>query len=134
MRKKDKMGIRSDVVVALKMNVMNALTQDMQKWLKEDCDEVHWGCDLPLRFDPKDDGVAFMWDQIKWYTDDDPDLIKLYAALHDLEMYDDFVVLVACSEYPGDHDGDMGSWYNNPWEFHKRTVCEIGGVLKEGVE
>jgi len=125
------MGIRSDVVVARRTSAYNALTQDMQEWLKKDSHITHWGCDLPLRFDPKDDGVAFMWDQVKWYDHDDPELIKLYAALHDLEMYDDLVIIVACSEYPGDHDGDMGSWYSNPWEFHKRTVCEIGGVFDE---
>jgi len=124
------MGIRSNVVVALRTEAYNALTKDMQEWLKKDSHITHWACDLPESFDySKDDGVAFMWDQVKWYSEEDPELLELYSALHALEMYDDLVVIVACSEYPGDHDGDMGSWYSNPWEFYKYTVCDIGGVF-----
>jgi hypothetical protein len=122
------MGVRSDVVVALKMGAFNRLPKSTQEWLKRDCNNVHWACDLKDGVDLKDDGVAFRWDAVKWYASEYSEIVTLYKDLQG-EDCEDYLVISACSEYPTSDEDDRGAWYENPWEFYKCTTCTVEGVV-----
>ncbi|MBC8226327.1 MAG: hypothetical protein H8E74_04210 [Gammaproteobacteria bacterium] len=68
-----------------------------------------------------EEGMLFYTEGVKWYHDMSPDLMALYRDLGSLDDDDDFLVIVACSEYPADTEGDVGGWYDNPWSAHKCT-------------
>ena len=111
------MGIRSEVVVAMKMDVYNKLTPATVEWLNTISD----GHDL------RDDGegISFRFDYIKWYTDTYPPITQLYKELLDLECDEDYYIIDACSEYPDNNESDLGSWCENPWGYYKNVSVTI---------
>jgi len=111
------MGIRSEVVVAMKLDVYNKLTPDTVKWLNEVSDQQNMRSE--------GDGVSFMFDYIKWYTDQYPEIVQLYKELSDLECDEDYLIIDACSEYPENDENDRGCWYENPWNYHKSVSVTI---------
>ena len=123
------MGVRSDVVVAVKMDAFNRLPNSTQKWLRETSHDVHWACDLKDGVDFQNDGIAFRWGQVKWYTGDCSELNKLYDDLSAECEDEEYLIISACSEYPAHDDDDRGAWYENPWEFYKCTSCTVEGVV-----
>ena len=111
------MGVRSEVVVAMKLDVYNKLTPDTVKWLNEVSDQQNMRSE--------GDGVSFMFDYIKWYTDQYPEIVQLYKELSDLECDEDYLIIDACSEYPENDENDRGCWYENPWNYHKSVSVTI---------
>ena len=98
------MGIRSEVGVAVKKNVkFSEATQAM----------------LENRSDDKledEEGTLYIFNDTKWYTDDDPELIQLYRELK--ENIEDCLVCEACNEFPSlDSVGNFGEWNDNPWDL-----------------
>jgi hypothetical protein len=112
------MGVRSEVVVAMKMDIYNKLTAETVKWLNEDSDTQD------LRSDGE--GVSFRFEFIKWYADDDPEIIQLYKELDDADPDGlDYLIIDACSEYPDNIENDRGGWDDNPWEYYKSVTVSI---------
>ena len=111
------MGIRSEVVVAMKLDVYNKLTPDTVKWLNEVSDQQNMRSE--------GDGVSFLFDYIKWYTCSYPPIMQLYKELSDLECDEDYLIIDACSEYPENDENDRGCWYENPWNYHKSVSVTI---------
>ena len=112
------MGIRSDVILCIKNEAYVSLSDESKATIKD------WLGDYEER---DEEGMLFYTEGVKWYHDMSPDLIALYADLvnedEGLEVRDgdDFLVIVACSEYPNDTEGDIGDWHDNPWGAHKCT-------------
>jgi len=107
------MGIRSDVAIAVKNETFAALSARSQLMVRENFEEV----------EKNDEGLLFHCNDIKWYTCSDPDLIRLYEELYELDD-ESYLIIQACHDYPETTDGDIGSWYDNPWEVFKSvSVC-----------
>ena len=111
------MGVRSEVVVAMKMDVYNKLTPETVDWLNTISDQQD------LR--SEGDGVSFRFDYIKWYTDSYPPIMQLYKELDLMERDEDYMVIDACSEYPDNDENDLGSWCENPWGYYKNVSVTI---------
>jgi hypothetical protein len=108
------MGIRSNVVVAVKHSVINALSPETAEMLQNECDNAI----------TTEEGKLFAFEDIKWYFGSDADLIKLYAELGNLPG-EDYLIVCATSEYPDDTEGDCGSWWDNPWEVRKNVSVTV---------
>ena len=107
------MGIRSDVAIAIKNETFAALSVRSQLFVREYFEEV----------EKNDEGLLFHCNDIKWYTCSDPDLIRLYEELNELDD-ENYLIIQACHDYPESTDGDIGGWYDNPWEvFRSVSVC-----------
>jgi hypothetical protein len=77
---------------------------------------------------PDPDGVAFIFEDIKWYRHYDKEIDKLYSDLAPQDI-EDYIVIEACPEYPSDESaGDEGVWWDNPWGFRKEINVTIEGV------
>jgi len=111
------MGVRSDVVVAMKLDVYNNLTPATVDWLNTVSDQQN------MREDGE--GVSFLFDYIKWYATNYPPIVQLYKELIELECDEDYYIIDACSEYPNNDDNDLGAWYENPWGYHKSVSVTI---------
>ena len=110
------MGIRSDVAVAIKSHIYTRLSPETMKLLKEDFDEEEYS---------DDNDRLFTIESIKWYTDSDEDIVRLYK---ELERFDeeDYLIVEACSEYPESDGGSVGNWHDNPWGIYKNVSVTIG--------
>lgn len=103
------MGIRSEVAVAVKNNVLEAMSQEqIARWFG-DCDEV---------LEHKE-GKLFHWEGVKWYRGLDSDVDSLYEFLGQDGRENDYLVVEACHDYPESEDGNAGSWVDNPWDIYK---------------
>ena len=108
------MGIRSDVVVALKKNLVDDLTEEQKTaWFG--------AADRKLEHE---EGTLYHWDHTKWYFEEYDHLVSLYEWLYNQD-YDDFLVVVACHDYPESFDGDLGAWTDNPWNAHRMISISI---------
>ena len=108
------MGIRSDVAIAIKNETFAALSARSQLMVREDFEEV----------EKNDEGLLFHCNGIKWYTTSDSDIIRLYEELNELDD-ESYLIIEACGEYPESTDGDLGSWYDNPWGVFKDVRVSI---------
>jgi hypothetical protein len=111
------MGIRSEVVVCMKAKLCAELTPEQRKLWFEDAD-------LHL-VDPGDNpgGELWKWDDVKWYHSF-TEIKAMYDWLWEHED-DDYLVLVATSEYPEDNSDDYGCWHDNPWNAYKWKSCGV---------
>lgn len=98
------MGIRSDVFFAHKNTIQ--LPQEYADMLMN-----RFGA--KVLFHPE--GTGYSMDYVKWYRNDDEELIQFYNFLETKVDYCDYTVIEACLDYPESSDGDAGEWYNNPW-------------------
>ena len=113
------MGVRSDVVVAMKLDVYNNLTPATVDWLNTVSDQQN------MREDGE--GVSFLFDYIKWYTDSYPPITQLYKELSERDDDgEDYIIIDACPEYPNNDENDLGCWYENPWGYYKEVSVTIG--------
>jgi hypothetical protein len=103
------MGIRSDVGVALKHNVLRALENNpvVTKLLSESSQVLE-----------EDEGKLFVFEHVKWYRGlgGYEDIDALYSALSG-EDDGDYRIVEACHDYPNSKDGDCGGWDDNPWDL-----------------
>ena len=110
------MGIRSDVAVALKRSVYRNLSAESKKtlsdWFQEPASETQEG------------DVLFYEERIKWYQGYD-DLAQLYAELLDVFDDDDYLIVKACNDYPESDEGNIGGWYENPWQIYKNWSVSL---------
>jgi hypothetical protein len=110
------MGIRSDVAVALKKNVWDNLTAEskstLDDWFQEPASETQEG------------HVLFYDERIKWYQSYD-DLAQLYAELTGVFDDEDYLIVQACHDYPESDEGNLGGWYENPWEIYKNWSVSL---------
>jgi len=105
------MGVRSDVAIAVKKETFAALSARSQLFVREYFEEAG----------EKDEGILFHTTDIKWYTQSSPEIIRLYEELYELDD-ENYLIVEACHDYPESTEGDIGSWYDNPWEVF-RNVC-----------
>jgi len=108
------MGIHSQVVVALKTRVYNQLSRETVGWLNK-CDRVEA---VPGELG----GISFRWSFTKWGYCKSSTL--LYEELDAIDT-EDYLVLVACHDYPFSEEGDVGCWDENPWNYYKHTETTI---------
>jgi len=110
------MGIRSDVAVALKKNVWDNLTAEskstLEDWFVEPENVTEEG------------HVLFYVERVKWYRSYD-DLVQLYAELIDVFDDEDYLIIQACHDYPESDEGNLGGWYENPWELYKNWSVSL---------
>ena len=106
------MGIRSDVFFAHKASL--ELPQKFVDMLVN-----RFGAEVLNH----KEGVAYNMQYVKWYVNDDTDLVEFYNFLED--HYHDFTIIEACHDYPESTDGDAGAWDNNPWGACRFVRCGI---------
>ena len=112
------MGIRSDVAVALKKNVYDGLSEESKKTLSE------WF--LQPQDVTREGHVFFYGESLKWYYNLYDDLMQLYAELIGGPWYeDDYFIVQACHDYPGSDEGNLGGWYENPWDIYKNWSVSL---------
>ena len=114
------MGVRSDVAFCVKNEVYQKLSGQAREVIKEYFGDYN---------DRSEEGMFFYTEDVKWYHDSFGGLVCLYNELHEQED-DDFLIIQACSEYPTDNDGDLGSWYENPWEICKEVNVSLHWNLR----
>lgn len=102
------MGVRSDVGVALKKNVLDAMNDTQKReWLGDcDCKYEH------------EEGTLFFFENRKWYIDHDPTLEEMYSWLRTQDLHD-VCIVEACHDYPESDQGDLGWWNENPWNLYR---------------
>ena len=105
------MGIRSDVAIAIKKETFAALSVRSQMFVRETFGEAG----------ENEEGLLFHTEYIKWYTQSNPEITKLYEELYELDD-ESYLIIEACHDYPESTDGDIGGWIDNPWEVF-RSVC-----------
>lgn len=118
------MGIRSDVFVGMKHGVQNKINDgvgtdaNMVRSLLASADD---------RLE-SDEGVAYVFRDVKWYMDEDEELAALYELLSSIDD-DDYIVIEACHDYPDSDEGDAGCWNDNPWNARRvvRATIEYNG-------
>lgn len=101
------MGIRSDVGIALKKDVV--LSEETMSFLAQ--------ADVEYE---DEEGTLYVFEYVKWYRDSYQDLINLY---NDLKSQDEesYLICEACHDHPSyESDGNSGAWYDNPWGL---SVC-----------
>ena len=108
------MGIRSDVGVAFKQELWDQVKDNKVFSFLTEEGTLH---------DDEDEGVLFVFEDVKWYREDD-DIVNLYAKLNELNE-DDFLVVEACHDYPTSEEGDLGNWFDNPWNLHRSVRVEL---------
>jgi len=104
------MGIRSDVILCIKNEAYKALSDQSKETIKD------WMGDYA---DRGDEGMIFYTEGVKWYNDMNSELSALYEDIGNIGDGEDYLIVVACSEYPTDNGGDIGDWWDNPWGAHK---------------
>jgi len=116
------MGTRSDIVVCMKNRIYEQLSYESQQFLYR----------FGNREDTESEGVAYTFDDIKWYRNTDEEIARLYSDLMwsgdgaAADDVDDYLILEACQEYPShESPGDEGAWYDNPWGFRKQISITI---------
>lgn len=114
------MGVRSDVAFCVKNEVYQKLSEKSKKTIEEYFGEYN---------DRSEEGMFFYAEDVKWYHDCFSDLVNLYSDLHEQDD-DGFQLIQACSENPADTDGDIGGWYENPWEICKEVNVSLHWNLR----
>ena len=111
------MGIRSDVAVALKKNVFDGLSAEsktaLDDWFQKPVSET------------QDGHVLFYEEHIKWYSDTYKELRDFYSELLDNFDDEDYLIVQACHDYPESDEGNLGGWYENPWEIYKNWSVSL---------
>ena len=62
--------------------------------------------------------------------------IDKYSPTEDLEQEsqanedddhdeEDWLIIQACHDYPGDEEGTAGEWYENPFNLHQQVSVEL---------
>ena len=69
--------------------------------------------------------VFFYGESLKWYYNLYDDLVELYAELIDVFDDDDYFIVQACLDYPGSDEGNLGGWYENPWDIYKNWSVSL---------
>ena len=100
------MGIRSDVFVALKKELVEKLPEKYDKMLREE---------YRAEVLEHAEGRAYFMEYVKWYAHNDAELVEFYEWLDGNEAMDQHLVIEACHDFPESTDGDAGDWNNNPW-------------------
>lgn len=100
------MGIRSDVFLAVKTDIASEFNEKFGPMLREE-----YGAEV---FEHAE-GTAYFMDYVKWYHDIYDDLVEMYRWLDAQEDDENYIIIQACSEYPEDHNEDLGAWDENPW-------------------
>ena len=119
------MGVRSAVGIARKEYVYENLSEKAKKFLEE------WGFEEQTVYkseNKKDEdqaGRLLMTTDVKWYHHSYEDIQAFMRHLNDCHDDEDYLIITACSEYPGDDNGDTGEWYDNPFNLHKHTTVEL---------
>jgi len=109
------MGTRSDIVVCMKSEIYKKLSDESRHFLQHDARLAA----------PEPEGIAFIFEDIKWYRYSDKEIDKLYSDLAPQDI-EDYIVIEACPEYPSDESsGDEGAWWDNPWGFRKEINVTI---------
>jgi len=112
------MGVRSDIVVCMKSEIYKKLSDESRHFLERDARLAA----------PEPEGIAFIFEDIKWYRNYDKEIDKLYSDLAPQDI-EDYIVIEACPEYPSDESsGDEGAWWDNPWGFRKEINVTIEGI------
>jgi hypothetical protein len=109
------MGIRSDVAIALKNNVLEGLSAESKKALDE------W---FGQTSSVTEEGVLFYEEGVKWYNEIYTDLTALYSDLANFDE-EDYLIVAGCHDYPESSNGDAGGWYENPWEVYKSWSVSV---------
>jgi len=112
------MGTRSDVALAIKNQAFLSLSETSKQTISE------WFVESPER-DHDEGATLFMTTGVKWYNDMFNDLTALYQDLLKNIDDEDYYLIKACPEYPGDDSSDIGGWYNNPFGIHKCVSVSI---------
>ena len=110
------MGIRSDVAIALRESVVNALSEESKKTLG-------FYFDQPVST-TKEGDVLYHAERVKWYYGFYQNLVALYDDLLQFDD-DDYLVIVACHDHPSDTEGDLGDWTNNPWQIYRNCSVSV---------
>jgi len=113
------MGIRSDVFVGMKHEVQNKVNSATGKSGKLVRSLLAEADDYLMA----DDGVAYVFTDVKWYMDDEA-VSALYELLRSCDD-EDYIVVMACHDHPESDEGDVGSWFDNPWEARRVTSVTI---------
>jgi hypothetical protein len=105
------MGNRSDVGVALHKSIHDKVLKK-HSFLSEATVFKH------------ELGTLYYFEDTKWYTECDKDIEALYETLREIEDSLFWIVQV-CSEYPDSDLGNIGGWYDNPWNLRKYVVVSL---------
>lgn len=109
------MGIRSEVVVAVKADI---IAEEMPEAVKQALTNLK-----PDQVATHAEGTAWKFDDIKWYPDyEDVKLIMKFLNSLDEEDYL-FLDAVETAETE-----ELGFWYENPWGLHIYRMVGIGGL------
>ena len=123
------MGVRSDIAIAMKKCVVNHLSPEARTLLEEYGFEERSALvvdDLTNSSFTKDDlGTLFVTEGVKWYILNHDDIQAFYRHLEECHDEEDYLIVTACSEYPGDDEGNAGEWHDNPFNVHKRVSVEL---------
>ncbi len=112
------MGIRSDVALAIKNQAFLSLSEISKQTISD------W-FDKPVERDHDEGATLFVATDVKWYNDMFNDLMALYQDLLKNIDDEDYYLIKACPEYPGDDSSDIGGWYENPFGIHKCVSVSI---------
>ena len=119
------MGIRSDVAICMKKSVVDSLSPGAQNFLEE------WGFEEREKLvdehagDSEDQsGTLFYTEDVKWYSETYPDIIKFLQHLERYYDEQDYYIIQACGEHP-EADFQRGEWYDNPWNVYKAVSVEL---------
>ena len=107
------MGIRSDVFLAFKTDLYWELPKHFKEFFHEQC----------TRRLTHEQGVAFVFEDIKWYVDSEP-LCDFYEWLTN-DRAVDARLIEACHDYPESDENNRGDWDDNPWQAYKVTTVSI---------
>ena len=109
------MGVRSDVFMCFKNLAHDEMDEPLKRMLTE-------GYGAKVYLNPE--GTAYVIEDVKWYVDEREELRRLYAYLDTLSL-EEYLVIVACHDYPDSTDGDRGAWFDNPWDARRVTTVRI---------
>lgn len=108
------MGIRSDVVLVIKTNLVKKLSDEMKQ---------RWFHDVSACY-KNDEGILYHWEYVKWYVDGYDEIKEMYAWLSE-QPREDYLLVEACHDYPESHDNDIGSWTRNPWNVCRNISVSV---------
>jgi hypothetical protein len=105
------MGIYSDVGFAVKKSLIAEL-DEKHPWVRKESNVDE--CEI---------GTLFHFQNVKWYDDDE----EIKSLIHWLNQQDDedYILIIACHDYPDDTSADMGAWVEDPWNVHRECRVSI---------
>lgn len=120
------MGTRSKVAIALKKNVVEALSKELRNFLFTDPDFDRW---VP---NDKDGSYLIMFNDIHWPIpsdvakgNDSGDVVEKLIGFLKTQRESDYLVVEAGYNYLKSTEGDMGKWNNNPWKICRVVTTDI---------